>query len=98
MDKIQEVIQRLQSTFAIKDLGPLHCFLAVEAIRNSNGLFLSQRRHIVDLLRRTNMDGAKPQKTPIYSTNKLSKLEGPAFHDATLYRSIVGALEYPTLT
>lgn len=40
----------LSAKFFLKDLGQLHHFLGVEVIPTSSGLFLSQHRHIQDIL------------------------------------------------
>ncbi|KAG8381267.1 hypothetical protein BUALT_Bualt06G0104800 [Buddleja alternifolia] len=45
--------------FSLKDLGMLHQFLGVEVIHTPTGLFLSQHRHIADLLETFSMAGAK---------------------------------------
>ena len=44
------------------------------------------------------MDGAKPVRTPISSKNSLSKYSGTPLSDGSEYRSIVGALQYLSLT
>jgi hypothetical protein len=44
------------------------------------------------------MDGAKPAKSPCASGAKLSKYGGVMFDDPTIYRHIVGSLQYCTLT
>lgn len=64
---VQQTIDKLNTVFAIKDLGDLSYFLGVEATRSKAGLFLSQHKYIVDLLRRTKMDGAAPISTPLCS-------------------------------
>jgi histone deacetylase 1/2 len=47
---ITDIIHRLQQEFVITDLGSLTFFLGVEAIRDDIGIYLTQRRYIVDLL------------------------------------------------
>lgn len=44
------------------------------------------------------MDGAKPVSNPCLSNTKLCKDEGDPFSNATLYRNILGALQYATIT
>ena len=44
------------------------------------------------------MADAKPSKSPCSSTSKLSKYDGDLLNDPTVYRHIVGSLQYCTLT
>jgi hypothetical protein len=53
---LSSFISTLGAEFEIKDLGPLHYFLGLEASPFSSGLHLSQARYTVDLLRRSSMD------------------------------------------
>lgn len=95
---IDHITSSLHATFTIKDLGCLSFFLGIEAISTSSGLLLSQNRYIGDLLHRAKMDGAKPVATPMQTGLQLSKSDGDPFSDTHLYRSIVGALQYVTIT
>jgi histone deacetylase 1/2 len=79
------VINLLQADFAIKDMGELSFFLNIEAIRIDHGLYLSQRRYILDLLMHNNMDKAKPYVTPMSTSLPLTKYDGVPFHDPSLY-------------
>jgi hypothetical protein len=90
----------LNADFALKDLGPLHFFLGIEVKRTTDGLTLSQERYAIDLLRRAGMITCKPDMTPLSATEKLSAQGGELLspEDATRYRSIVGALQYLTLS
>ena len=65
LQAINRVISLLQNKFAVKDLGELTFFLGIEAIRDNHGLHLSQRRYILDLFTRSQMDKAKPCLTPM---------------------------------
>ncbi|KAM2326634.1 hypothetical protein ACFX1X_025835 [Malus domestica] len=91
-----QFIHKLSTIFPVKDLGPLHYFLGLEVHRSVEGLFLHQTKYLLDLLRKTNMDGAKPCYTPLGST-KLDHT-GPLLSNPTEYRSIVGGLQYLTWT
>nr|GEV31206.1 hypothetical protein [Tanacetum cinerariifolium] len=89
---------KLATRFLIKDLGSLHQFLGVEVISTTSSLFLSQHRHIADLLSRFKMSGAKEVATPLNSTETLSLTDGSPNVDVSSYRSIVGSLQYLAIT
>jgi hypothetical protein len=95
---IAQLIKRLQCDFVLKDLGPLTFFLGIEAIRVPLGLVLSQQRYITNLLKKTNMDKAKPVASPMSTIAQLSLFNGDSFSDMTLYRIVVGSLQYLSLT
>jgi hypothetical protein len=92
------LINQLQADFAMKDLGSLHYFLGIQAIRTAAGLHLRQSKYVVDLLRRVKMDEAKPYAAPYLAGSKMSQFDGAPLLDPTEYRHVVGALQYATLT
>lgn len=95
-----KLIAQLRDDFAVKDLGQLHYFLGIQVHHTSDGLYLTQKKYIHDLLCRTNMLEAKGVSTPMVSAEKLVKTGGILLssEDATRYRSVVGALQYLSLT
>ncbi|XP_026420615.1 uncharacterized protein LOC113316680 [Papaver somniferum] len=95
---ITNLISALNSVFAIKDLGDLSYFLGIEVIKQKDSVLLSQQKYIIDLLKRTKMDAAKPVATPLAMNTKISRLGTQRFEDPTLYRSVCGALQYLHLT
>ncbi|CAH9088824.1 unnamed protein product [Cuscuta epithymum] len=84
--------------FAMKDLGDLHYFLGVQAVRSSKGLFLSQHKYMSGLLSRFHLHTLKSVRTPFATRTSLSLTDGELLVDATEYRSMVGVLHYLTLT
>jgi histone deacetylase 1/2 len=94
------LLKNLESEFALKDLGELHYFLGIEVKRSSKGLLLSQQRYATDVIKCANMEKSKPVDTPISTTGNLSLADGVRLGpvDSTRYRSMVGALQYFTLT
>ena len=98
VNSIHTLITKLQVEFPLKDLGPLHFFLGIEVSQTTNGLHLCQAKYISDLLHRTNMQGAKPAKSPCSFGLQLSKSDGEPPPYPTEYRHVVGSLQYCTLT
>lgn len=96
----QALLRDLGELFALKDLGELSYFLGIEVKRINNGILLTQEKYTTDLLKRVGMLQCKPVNTPMSTSEKLSACEGDTLgpNDATEYRSIVGALQYLTLT
>jgi histone deacetylase 1/2 len=97
---VSALLKDLNVHFAIKDLGPLHFFLGIEVKRLSDGLLLTQEKYANDLLSKVGLVGCKAAPTPLSSSEPLSLHEGTPLgsDDSTQYRSIVGALQYLTLT
>nr|XP_020195612.2 uncharacterized mitochondrial protein AtMg00810-like [Aegilops tauschii subsp. strangulata] len=89
---------RLSAEFAIKNLGPLHYFLGIEVVRCADGFFLHQQQYAQDLLERAGMLNYKPIPMPIDTKAKVSALDSSPAPDAAFYRSIVGTIQYLTLT
>ena len=64
-----EVKQRLPTEFEIKELGKLKYFLGIEVAYSTQGIFISQQKHVIDLLAETRKigcnqsypNGSKPQ-------------------------------------
>jgi histone deacetylase 1/2 len=96
----ESLLRDLGRDFALKDLGDLHYFLGIQVKRLQDGILLSQERYAADILSRSGMNKARPVETPLSTSEKLSVGSGTKLgpEDATRYRSLVGALQYLTLT
>ena len=88
----------MHKKFEVKDLGPLHYFLGIEVHRNDNCIKLNQTKYALDLLKKTNFLLAKPCSSPVAAGTKLSQDDSTPLVDVTTYRSLVGALQYLTMT
>jgi hypothetical protein len=87
----------LPTQFTTKDLGTLKYFLGVEVSRCKKGIFLSQRKYVLDLLSETGKLGAKPCSSPMTPNLQLMR-EGVPFEDPGRYRRLVGKLNYLRVT
>ena len=63
-----------------------------------SGLHLSQTKYIKDLLCRAKMQNARSINTSMTSGQKLLGYGSDLVQDVQLYRSVVGALQYATIT
>jgi histone deacetylase 1/2 len=99
-EAITALLKDLEKDFALKDLGNLHYFLGIEVKKVPSGLKLSQERYAAEIIQRAGMSKCKPMITPLSSVEKLSASEGQLLgpEDVSRYRSLVGALQYLTLT
>ena len=95
---ITRVLTLLAERFSVKDAEDLNYFLGIEAQRTPQGLHLSQRKYILDLLHKYNMTNAKPVTTPMASSPKLHLNSGVTLSDPTSYRRLIGSLQYLQFT
>ncbi|XP_019196065.1 PREDICTED: uncharacterized protein LOC109189898 [Ipomoea nil] len=95
--RVDGLVAQLARTFKIRDMGPPSFFLGIETLPLHDGILLSQRRYIQDILKRAGMVDCKPVSTPI-SVTRSDDDDSTPFADPTHYRSIAGALQYLTVT
>jgi histone deacetylase 1/2 len=97
---VDALLRDLHTEFAIKDIGELHYFLGIEVKRKKGELLMVQERYATEILKRVNMQLCKSVPTPLSTTENLTITSGDRLgtEDSTRYRSIVGALQYLTLT
>ncbi|GJR64496.1 ribonuclease H-like domain-containing protein [Tanacetum coccineum] len=86
-----------RARFTHSHLGALNYFLGISAVHLSTGLFLSQKKYALELLERAHMVTCNPSRTLVDSEAKLGP-NGVPVQDPTLYRSLVGGLQYLTFT
>ncbi|GJY32781.1 ribonuclease H-like domain-containing protein [Tanacetum coccineum] len=68
---LQQIIRSLHQEFAMTDLGTLNYFLGISVSRDSSGLFLSQKKYIVEILDRAHMVNCNSSRTPVDTESKL---------------------------
>ena len=87
----------IQSQFHTKDLGMLRYFLGIEVIRSKYGIFLSQRKYVLDLFFKIGKSGVMPSSSPMTPGVHFTK-EGKTFEDPERYRRLVGKRNYLLVT
>lgn len=95
---ISEFKQYLDSCFHMKDLGLLKYFLGIEVARSPDGIYLCQRKYVLDILQDTFLLGAQPSGFPIEQNHTLASATGSFLTDLASYRRLVGRLVYLNVT
>lgn len=94
----EEEISQLKSTlvkeFEIQGLGALRYFLDVEVAQSNKGVFITQWKYTLILLKETDMLGCKPLDTHMDPFKKLSEKESSKHIDKARYQRLVGKLIY----
>ena len=84
----------MMKKFEMSDLGLLHYFLGLEVKQGVDGIFISQRKYAMDLLKKFNMVNCKVAATPMNVNEKLCHDDGGKMANAIYFRSLVGGLNY----
>lgn len=95
---ITNLKSQLSSHFHMKDLGELSYFLGLEISKNSQGLFVSQKKYTLDLLQEAGVTNATPYKLHMDQHLKLQADVGTPLTDPEVYRRLIGKLIYLTIT
>ena len=90
----EQLKKKLALEFKMKDLGSLHYFLEMEVARSHEGISISQRKYVLDLLKKTSMIGCKPTNTPLDPSTKLSTKSAQGPVNKGTYHRLVGKLIY----
>ena len=94
---LRACIQDLDTHFAHKTLGFVNYFLGFEAFRDGNGIYLTQSKYTLDLLKKAAMQDCKPCVSPMNLGVSLTD-KGDSFYNPSLYRTIIGSLQYLAYT
>jgi len=78
----------------MKDLGGLKYFLGIEVYKSKLGIFLSQRKYVLDLLAEIGMLDCKHVDTPIVQNHCLAEYPNQVPTNRERYQKLVGSLIY----
>ncbi|CAO2835584.1 unnamed protein product [Amaranthus hypochondriacus] len=82
----------------MKDLGALKYFLGIEVARNPEGIYLCQRKYVLDIIAESSNLGAKPATFPMEQNHRLARSTSLLLQDIEQYRRLVGRLIYLAFT
>lgn len=68
--------------------------MGIEVLRSNKGIFISQRKYILDLLAEAGMLDCNPAETPMMINHGLKIVDGAELADRSQYQRLVGKLIY----
>jgi uncharacterized membrane protein YciS (DUF1049 family) len=86
----------MQSEFEMSMMGELGFFLGLQIKQTHEGIIIHQQKYVKELLKKFEMENAKPASTPMATTTKLGKDEDGTSVDESMYRGMIGSLLYLT--
>jgi hypothetical protein len=89
-----EFSQTMVKRFEMSMMGELNFFLGFQVKQLKEGTFLCQTKYTHDILKKFNMEHAKPIKTPMGTNGHLDLDIGGKSVDQKVYRSMIGSLLY----
>lgn len=84
----------LSECFHMKDLSKLKYFLGIEVARNSDGIFLNQRKYTLDIIQEVGLLCGKSVAFLMEQQHTLHVAKGPHLADSERYRHLEGTLIY----
>ncbi|GJT04957.1 putative ribonuclease H-like domain-containing protein [Tanacetum coccineum] len=86
----------MKSRFQMSSMGELTFFLGLQVKQNKAGIFISQDKYIVEILKKFDLVNVKAAITPMETKVAMTKDEEAIDVDVHLYRSMIGSLMYLT--
>nr|GFB47971.1 putative reverse transcriptase, RNA-dependent DNA polymerase [Tanacetum cinerariifolium] len=91
-EEIKRLKEGLFTKFEMKDLGNLKYFLGIEVLMSPKGIFICQKKYILDLLAEIGMINCKLADTPMMVNQKLFMEKKAKLADRNMYQRLVGKL------
>jgi hypothetical protein len=86
----------MQNEFEMSLHGEPSFFLGLQIHQRNQGIFISQTKYIIEMLKRFRMVDCEPIITPMQTSCKLRKDDDSKYTDQRKYRSMIGSLLYVT--
>ncbi|XP_016566623.2 uncharacterized mitochondrial protein AtMg00810-like [Capsicum annuum] len=89
---------QLKDSFHMKDHDTLTYFLGLKVHRDSSGVFLNQHKYTQDLISLAGLQDSSSVDTSLELNVKYRREKGDLLPDPTIFRQLVGSLNYLTIT
>lgn len=93
-DQCKEFLELMNKEFEMSMFGQIKFFVGLQIQQNKNGIYITQSKYIREILKKFGMQDSKLVGTPMCTRLKLTKDDDSKEVDQTLYKSMIGKLQY----
>ena len=90
----KDFADKMKHEFEMSIFGEINFFVGLQVHQLKHGIFLTQSKYIKEILKTFGLEDFKPISTPMAIGQKLSKNDESAEVNQTMYRSMIGKLQY----
>ena len=85
---------QMKQEFEMSMFGEIKFFVGLQVHQMKHGIYITQSKYIKEILKTFGLEGSKLVSTPMVIVFKLSKNDDSTEVNQTLYRSMIGKLQY----
>ena len=93
-DLCKEFSEQMNKEFEMLMFGEIKFFVGLQIQKSKNGIYITQSKYIKKILKKFGMEDCQLVGTPMCTRLKLTKDDESKKVDQTLYRSMIGKLQY----
>ena len=93
-DECKEFSEQMNKEFEMSMFGEIKFFVGLQIQQRKNGIYITQSKYIKEILKKFGMEDSKLVGNPMCTRLKLTKDDESKEVDQTLYRSMIGKLQY----
>ena len=90
----EEFLEKMNKEFEMSMFGEIKFFVGFQIQQSKNGIYITRSKYIKEILKKFGMEDSKLVGTPMCTRLKLTKDDDSKKVDQTLYRSMIGKLQY----
>ena len=84
----------MKKEFEMSMFGEIKFFVGLQIQQRNKGIYITQSKYTKEILKKFGRKDSKLVGTPMYTGLKLTKYDDSKEVDKTLYRSMIGKLQY----
>ena len=90
----KDFANQIKKEFEMSMFGEIKFFVGLQLHQMKNGIYITQSKYIKEIMKTFELEDSKPVSTSMVTMLKLLKNDDSAKVNQTLYRSMIGKLQY----